>query len=607
MRPAIGRIAWAALLTAATGSAQLSDASLRGKYHFVQLMATGSSVLSQEVRNTWGAITFDGAGAYTWTGKSAAGTAAPAAASGSGVYSVSPAGVVSLAGFSVQAGFSSDGKLLVGATTDANDNTQSLWIGLRAVAGAPPLAGTYTGVALASLAGPSPADITASVTWTADGQGTFTNVAVTGHSSARYENNVRQEAGGAIYRVDEGGTGLAWLGVSTPLLTGDHDIFLSENGEYVLGCSIVAGLRDLVLVTKKPATGQTLDGSYWVADLSFENDAVGSGWGKLATMGGRALLSQRVRLGVRSIDYSGVNYYSVGADNSGSFASLPGSTVANMTLGAGGDFAAVARIDSIDTISSQHGVAFLVRAPQPQDIMNPVAGLVSAAAFPPYPSPISPGQIQSLFGVGLSSQTQSAAALPLPTNMAGVQVFVNGVAAPLYLVSPGQINFQTPFGVTGNSATIRVVNNQSSSQATAPLAPTNPGLFTWAVPGESPVRGIVLHANMNLVTPSNPAAPGETVVLYLTGLGELDPSVVAGAANPSSPLAWMREPRLSVLFGGEAATRIWYAGGAPTFAGLNQINVDIPYSAPESDFTPVSLATPNAFSDVAEIAIRRRR
>ena len=600
----------AALLTAAIGSAQgLGNASLRGKFYFVQVMATGSGAQSQEVRNTWGTITFDGNGLYQWSGKSAAGAAAPAVASGQGDYTVSAAGGVSLPRFMVQAGLSGDGKLLVGATTDPTDNTQSLWVAIRAPIVVPPFIGTYSGASLGFLTGSSSASITTFLTLSLDGAGTFTNVALVGHSSARGEKNVRQEAGGALYRVNDDGTGLAWFGLATPLLTGDHDLFVSENADYLLGCSLGAGTRDIVFATKRPASGQALDGAYWVADLALETGVYSSGWGMMATMGGRGLLAQRVLLGTRSVDYSGVNYYSVSANNTGWLATRPGSAPTNLALGPGGAGAVSAQVDAVDAIAARHGVAILAKAPviQGAGVFLSPAGVVNAASFAPFPSPVSPGQILALYGGGLSPQTASAPRLPLGTTLSGVRVTVNGIPAPLFMVSPGQVNIQAPFGLTGNSATIRIDNNGIASQVTTPLAPTNPGVFAYPVANDSPVRGIVLHTDAQLVTTANPAYPGETVIVYLTGLGELDPPVTTGDANPIAPLAYLKDSRLSVLFGGEAAIHIWYAGGAPTYAGLYQVNVDIPYSTPESDLTPVSLATPNAFADVAEIAVRRRR
>jgi uncharacterized protein (TIGR03437 family) len=93
------------------------------------------------------------------------------------------------------------------------------------------------------------------------------------------------------------------------------------------------------------------------------------------------------------------------------------------------------------------------------------------------------------------------------------------------------------------------------------------------------------------------------VIIYLTGLGELKPAVATGAANPASPLATAGDRQIQVLFGGEIATSAPFVGGAPLFAGLNQINVVIPLNVPSGD-NPVAIATRNALADLVDIAIR---
>jgi uncharacterized protein (TIGR03437 family) len=121
--------------------------------------------------------------------------------------------------------------------------------------------------------------------------------------------------------------------------------------------------------------------------------------------------------------------------------------------------------------------------------------------------------------------------------------------------------------------------------------------------GQSPFRGVVLHADYSPVTASKPARLGETVLIYLTGLGELNPAATTGAANPESPPGKALDPAIAVYFGGEAALGVAFAGGAPRFAGLNQINVTIPYSAPTGSSVPVAIATSNAYADVVDIPI----
>ena len=114
--------------------------------------------------------------------------------------------------------------------------------------------------------------------------------------------------------------------------------------------------------------------------------------------------------------------------------------------------------------------------------------------------------------------------MPLPTSLAGVSVTVNGVLAPLLTVTKtanfDQINLQVPFATSGQNATIVVNNNGDlSNEVRVPVAASSPGIFSVSQSGIGP--GTVTHANFQLVTEQNPAAPGETVNIFLTGLGAL--------------------------------------------------------------------------------------
>ncbi len=132
------------------------------------------------------------------------------------------------------------------------------------------------------------------------------------------------------------------------------------------------------------------------------------------------------------------------------------------------------------------------------------------------------------------------------------------------------------------------------------VAVTNPGVFSRA--DGCPV---VLHADYSIASPENPARPGETVLIWLTGLGELSPAVAAGQANPAAPLARAVDAPIKVLFGGVPAAALDYAGGAPGFAGLCQVNVTIPLNSPLGPSVPVAVSTSNAHTELVEIPISR--
>ncbi len=116
---------------------------------------------------------------------------------------------------------------------------------------------------------------------------------------------------------------------------------------------------------------------------------------------------------------------------------------------------------------------------------------------------IAPGTIVALFGEGLSETTASAPpdATELPTELAGVQVYFDGIRAPLFMVSPTEIRAQVPWEVLDAQSINAIVRTRRSdgavSAATAvsvPIIPQNPGIF--AVEGTTDPRpGIVMHGS----------------------------------------------------------------------------------------------------------------
>ena len=171
-------------------------------------------------------------------------------------------------------------------------------------------------------------------------------------------------------------------------------------------------------------------------------------------------------------------------------------------------------------------------------------GVVNAASFSsaaqtqacgvvlPQP-PVAPGAIASIFGTNLADRTVVADSLPLPTELGGVRVKFNGIPAPLFFVSPSQVNVQVPFELSGFSASMEVEKDTPngaviSAAAAVGLANGAPGIFTSSGTGEG--LGAIVHADFSPVTEENPAVRGETLTAFATGLGTVDHPVTNGAA-----------------------------------------------------------------------------
>jgi len=188
---------------------------------------------------------------------------------------------------------------------------------------------------------------------------------------------------------------------------------------------------------------------------------------------------------------------------------------------------------------------------------------------------LGPGNIVQIYGTGLASSATAPTTLPLPTTFGGTSVLIGGIPAPLYYVSPGQINAQVPFELaTGSQYQVIVsANGALSTPDTIQVAPVSPGIAAFAT-GEI----IAQHSDGSLITDAAPAAPGEYIVFYLAGLGLTDNPVTTGAGSPSSPLARPVAPP-TLTIGGEPTT-VLFAGLTPGLVGLYQLNAQVPPDAP---------------------------
>ena len=216
---------------------------------------------------------------------------------------------------------------------------------------------------------------------------------------------------------------------------------------------------------------------------------------------------------------------------------------------------------------------------------------------------IAPGAIVSIFGADFAGSGLSASSVPLPTILGDTSVTFNGIAAPLFFVSNGQINAQAPFDLpAGFAVSIQVRRGSTLSIVrSANVAAVSPGIF---IVDQASSAGAVLHAvDFSLVSSSSPARPGEFLLIYCTGLGPLRIPVRSGDQAPSvPPLAEtinLPEVRIAGL-----PANVTYSGLAPGFVGLYQINVQAPAGLPAGNQT-VQITTLGVASNTATIAAAR--
>jgi uncharacterized protein (TIGR03437 family) len=154
------------------------------------------------------------------------------------------------------------------------------------------------------------------------------------------------------------------------------------------------------------------------------------------------------------------------------------------------------------------------------------------------PAPLAPGTLVTIRAVGAANDSEAADPVssgPLPTQLAGVEVYLNGEPLPLLSVSPGEIQAQLPYDLgSGNSGSLYLRSFRDggsvlvSSAAAVRFVPASPGIF--AVGQMEPRNGLLLHTSEEQdedgspakgapITSDNPAAPGERVTVWANGLG----------------------------------------------------------------------------------------
>lgn len=212
-----------------------------------------------------------------------------------------------------------------------------------------------------------------------------------------------------------------------------------------------------------------------------------------------------------------------------------------------------------------------------------ISGLTNAASFQ---QAYAPGMVLTVFGAQLAPVSASAPRVPLPAQLGGVSATINGVNAPIYYVSPGQLNIQIPYETPLNATVVLAVgNNGQTTSASFRVTAAAPGIFVNA--SGSPV-------------PNTSAAHGQVVSLYITGDGLVSPALATGAAPAAgTTVANLPKPRqtVSVTVGGVPAP-IQFIGIPVGLVGVTQINYLIPAQVPAGSqpviVTVGSVASPSA-------------
>jgi large repetitive protein len=262
-------------------------------------------------------------------------------------------------------------------------------------------------------------------------------------------------------------------------------------------------------------------------------------------------------------------------------------------------------------------------------------GILNAASFAEdskgHGTASAPGSLVSIYGnyPGATQATADTAAA-LPLSLGGASVTFNGVPAPLVSIFPSGsspvINAQIPFEVltagtssgqpTGTASVVVTINGQSSPPQSSPVAPFAPGIFT--IPPDGLGTAILVYVDaadqiVKIAAPASasaafgfPCAPiprGASGFFYVTGLGAMTPPVTDG--DGGGAITHFANSTPVVMVGGVVATEI-FAGQAPNYPGIGQVNITVPGNAPVGSAVPLQLQSADGAvtSNIATIAIR---
>ncbi len=234
----------------------------------------------------------------------------------------------------------------------------------------------------------------------------------------------------------------------------------------------------------------------------------------------------------------------------------------------------------------------------PEPAVN-LDGVVNAASFGA--GPVAPGEIVTVFGTGMGPGELAVSWYQdglLQSSVAGTEVFINNIRAPLVHAGANQVSVIVPYSVRG-TARLRVeYQGRQSNEMALPVAAAAPGVFTYSG-GQG--QAVVVNEDNTFNSSNNPAPRGSIMTLFVTGEGPLrtywpDGRLPGGPDYPaplSAPI---------VTFGGVPGT-IDFAG--LVWAGVLQINVRVPADAPQGATVPLAVTVADVRSaDGVTVAVR---
>jgi uncharacterized protein (TIGR03437 family) len=231
--------------------------------------------------------------------------------------------------------------------------------------------------------------------------------------------------------------------------------------------------------------------------------------------------------------------------------------------------------------------------------------ILNGASYAPQ-APLAPGSFVAIFGSSLADAPASAASLPLPTTLSGSSIVLAGRQAPLMFASGGQVSAMIPYGIAVNTAQQVAVahGNSISVPQQITIAAAAPGIFAsdGSGKGQGIIVGVKASGDQAVADAGHPVSAGDVVVIYCTGLGEVNPPIVAGNAASLTQLEQAVNP-VTVTIGGVSAP-VLFSGLTPGYVGLYQVNATVPAGVSAGAQVPVVITAAGQSSAPVTIGVR---
>ena len=539
---------------------------IHGSYYFrevIYIVGNGAGDLSRALA-LYGNINFDGNGNYTISGAQAldasVGQAQSFSATGTYVLAASGYGFFSNPLSSATSvltihGLVSNG-IIIGSDTE--DGFNDFFVAAPLASPVPTMAsfrGSYSVAAYLPQAGQgrSAFNANASFQLNPDGAGNLGAVNINGYFAGG-GSKVYTQSTAALKYFYSNGAGVITFPASTTAnfyASQQEYVYMSPDGNFIFGGSPLN--VDFFVGVRTPAAGaaQPFGGIYYEAGIDDDASQYASAgvteldtfYGSFGANGGNIVGHERLQ-----------DVFNAAAEGFTYAATYPAQTPGTYTSSSGSTQYTVANNGTIRIgvgVGPYLGINVALQAPALTGsgvFLNPT-GIANAASAAPFTAGVSPGEFIVIYGTNLAPGTTVATGVPFPATLNGVQVTVNGIPAPLYYVSATQIAAIVPYGITTAIAQIQVTNNTVVSNSVTELVnKTTPGIFTLSANGLG--YGAIEHASDgSVVSTTRPAQPGESVSVFLSGLGAVLPANPEGRRAPPRPSVTPRIRSALMLMG----------------------------------------------------------